>query len=149
MRKLVIAVLLAASPQVVSSQEACTYDRCALRVEMRNIVAGSQGIEKYPLRLFSTPRLEDRLAISDSALAHYRVFTSNHVSANVWNLVGGSLLAFGMVDSISDADVMSTEVGIGVTVVGVIASLIGNNKTRKAQNGLARAIWWYNRELPR
>lgn len=149
MRNLLLVLLLAVSPQILHSQESCTYDRCALRVEVGNIVVGKDGAEKYRLRPFSTPpRLEERLASSDSALAHYRVFTQNHVSGNVWSLIGGLTLGFGLVSGFDDTGV-STEVAIGATVVGAITSLIGSGKIRKAQNALARSVWWYNRDLQR
>ena len=148
MRSLLLVVLFAVSPQILHSQESCTYDRCALRVEVGNIVVGKDGAEKYRLRAFSTPRLEERLALSDSALTHYRVFTRNHVSGNVWSLIGGLTLGFGLVSGFDDTGV-STEVAIGATVVGTIATLIGSGKTRRAQNALSRSVWWYNRDLQR
>ena len=130
------------------SQDACTYDLCAMRVELGRIVVGQHGMQSYKLAPFSTPRLESRLATSDSARAYYTVFEDNHVPGNVWTLVGGLAMGFALAAS-SDPEWLSSEYTLGITIVGGIATLIGSRKVRKAQNALARSIWWYNRDLPR
>ena len=119
-----------------------------MRIETGQIVAGQYGTEIYRLRPFSTPRFESRLASSDSALAHYRVFAENHVPGNVWGMVGGLSLGFSLAAS-ADVNWAPRELVIGTAVFGAISILIGSNKSRKARNSLARAIWWYNRDLPR
>jgi hypothetical protein len=148
-KKSLLFAFLVLGPQVLNAQDTCTYDRCALRLEGATVVAGRDGAERYRLSPFSTPRLEERFAANDSALAHYRVFTQNHVSGNLWSMLGGLSLGFALSVGFDDDTSISGEVVIGTAVVGAVATLIGGSKLRRARKGLAQSIWWYNRDLPR
>jgi hypothetical protein len=144
-KMIVPALVLLMSPAALPAQD-CTYDTCALRIEGTRVVAGREGAAVATLRAFRTPRLEDRFAVSDSAAAHYVRFADNYVAGNVWSMVGGGALGLAYAASNDDA---STTLIAGSIAVGIVASLVGGNKVRKAQAALSRAVWWYNRDLPR
>ena len=142
---LLVIVLLGAVAET-HAQAPCTYDRCALRIEGRRVLAGTQGERLGNIGPFSIPDLDQRLTLSDSALAHYRIFRNNYRSGTLWALAGGALWGVGYL-SIDAQDGYALPV---VALTGsVVASVIGLRKSVRAQKALARTVWWYNRDLQR
>lgn len=151
MRKILLAIACVMTAQTANAQQACTYDSCALRIENAHVVAGQHGAAIGRLGLISTPGLDDRLSLPDSAAAHYRIFKDNYVSGNLWSILGSVTITLVMISpAISGREFASSDAVITAgTIAGVVATIIGARKSSKAHAELARSIWWYNRELPR
>jgi hypothetical protein len=126
----------------------CTYDTCALRIQAPTLttplllVRGSEDVEVVRLGLLE-PAIAPFVAISDSAAAHARVYDVLYDRGSILNITG-TVLAIAAPVFMRGAmqKIAFTGVGIGLTVYGGVL-------TNRANDALARAIWWYNRELPR
>jgi hypothetical protein len=145
-----LAAGLAAYPGAASAQAqpACTWDSCALRVQPptlttpQMLVRGTQGVEVVRLGLLE-PAVAPFVAYSDSAAYHARTYDVLYDRGSIINIagtvigIGAPILLRGTMQKIA-----FTGVGIGLTVYGGVL-------TNKANDALNRAIWWYNRDLPR
>ena len=95
---------------------------------------------------FRAPSLADFAAREDSAGIYFREFRAEHTSGN-WLLLLGALTAVAgeVVVSQSDQDVLGT----GLVVAGLGVMIGGGERARRGRNALQRAIWFYNRTLPK
>jgi hypothetical protein len=150
MRRLAAALLVALGPAAAGAQ-ACSYDRCALRREgvffSQRIVAGVDG-RVVARQGFAGFRLDSALAGSDRALAEARVHRRETGVGGLLMLAGTVLGAVALVDAARNGDELTA--GRGAMLAGGAAlSVVGGWRLQIADRALNRAIWWYNRELPR
>jgi hypothetical protein len=148
---LVLGVILSLCPATraaVHAQTPCTYDSCALRIQAPTLttplmlVRGHDSVEVVRLGLLE-PAIAPFVTLSDSAVAHARVYDVLYDRGTVLNIagtvvaIGAPLLLRGAMQKIA-----FTGAGIGLTVYGGVL-------VNQANDALNRAVWWYNRELPR
>ena len=129
----------------------CTYDRCAMRVEHQRLVRGVPGAETDvgQLGLWSPPRLAVLVQQSDSARYHAELFERHYRAGARLSLlggaVGGALLGLGWRAS-DERDGWRLA---AASVPFLALSLYGEHRRSVGRRALARAIWWYNRDLAR
>jgi hypothetical protein len=144
-----LALLLPAAPlHAQAAQQPCTYDTCALRVQAptlttpQKLVRGADGVEVVKLGLLE-PAVAPWLSVSDSAVAHARIYDVLYDRGSIVSMTG-TVIAIG-----APILLRGTMQKIAFTGVGVGLSMYGGTLVNQANDALAQAIWWYNRELPR
>lgn len=141
---LLLVALCAAKTGSADAQHLCTtYDECALRREQEKIVAGREGRVVGTLGFLDATDMTAVFAANDSAAQHYRSFHRNYVAGSALNLV--STITFGGWWFFRKD--LSTRAEIGFALTGILTGILGNSLEKKADQGLARAMWWYNRDL--
>lgn len=125
----------------------CTYDRCALRYEEPWIVAGQPGTRVGRLGFLVAPHLVEYVRESDSALTWALRFERGHSAGQGLAAVGGLLSLGSFIWGLTGPDNAWGPIALGVG--GVAFDLAGGIKLRIARRDMERAIWWYNRDLPR
>ena len=148
-----LAVLapLGASAQPVAP-EMCTYDLCALRVEPAfsgpRLVAGAGGTPAGQLGPFGSA-LSRAVASNERALEQARIYEQTRVPAFLAAL-GASLLVVAATaaapDPLGDD---SAALQTGALVGGVALGVVGVRLGLRSQRAASRAVWEYNRDLPR
>lgn len=139
----------AAHSPLAAQDSTCSYDRCALALHRsfwsQYLVRGDSAVPVARIG-FRAPTLAEFAARQDSAGIYTRRFRGYHTSGN-WLLLLGALTAAAgeIVVSESREDVL----GSGIFVVGLGVMITGAERTRRGRNALQRAIWFYNRTLPR
>ena len=130
---------------------ACTYDTCALRREgvffSQRVVAGVGG-RVVARQGFAGFRLDSVLAASPRALAEARIHRREARVGGALLLAGTVLGAVALVDAARDRDDLTTARAT-MLVAGAGMSLVGGWRAQIADRALNRALWWYNRDLPR
>ena len=145
-----VALLGALAPCPLAAQDStCSYNRCALALHRsfwsEYVVRGDSAVRVARIG-FRAPSLADFAAREDSAGIYFREFRAEHTSGN-WLLLLGALTAVAgeVVVSQSDQDVLGT----GLVVAGLGVMIGGGERARRGRNALQRAIWFYNRTLPK
>lgn len=124
----------------------CTYDDCALRIRSPTLttaaalVRGRTEEELVPLG-FRQPFVSSFFERSDSAYAHASRYDVLYDRGGFMN-IAGTVLAIA-----APIIFPNTSQKIGFTLAGVGLSFWGGLVTNSANDALARAIWWHNREL--
>jgi hypothetical protein len=148
---LTLLMLLTPSAAPLRAQAAprpCTYDTCALRVQAQTLtspqklVRGAASAEVVKLGLLE-PAVAPFLALSDSAVAHAQIYDVLYDRGSIVSLTG-TIIAMG-----APILLRGTMQKIAFTGVGIGLSMYGGTMVNQANEALARAVWWYNRELPR
>jgi hypothetical protein len=148
--------LAAQDPAPASKPAApCSYDACALRVEEGRVLRGRQGEQVGRLRWFSATSLLPLVGPSDSARFYASEFDRHYGAGARWSALGGladGVLIASLLHTTSAAGTNDRWRGrdwllLGGAVVGLGASVYGEHQLKRARRGLARAIWWHNREL--
>ena len=146
----------------------CTYDTCALRRESvffsERLLAGAEGRVVARPRLFGAFPLDSVVRGVPDAEPHARLYRRERVRSGVLTAVGGALAIAGIVSAIDGSDGDCTVVGVGsvvgcsnrnrgrttALVVGSAAfNIAGAWRFQIADRALNRAVWHYNRALPR
>lgn len=150
---LLVFALTAASPAFAQDEPAdslCTYDTCALRVESgflsTRIVRGVEGVPVSGLGLFGTS-LSEVVGSSERALEHARIYDRTRTPAALTALGAGLLLGFGA--AMAQDEQVSDGVGLGMTIGGLGLAVVSIQLGNRSQRAFSRALWWYNRDLPR
>jgi hypothetical protein len=138
------ALLLLADTDAARAQQ-CTYHECALRLEDNRIVAGQAGREVGRLNFLAATDLTQTFSVSDSAAAHYRVFRDYYGTGSLLSSISGATMTGVWVFR----DRLSTGYEIGILLSALVVGALGGHHSRRAQQGLSRAMWWYNLDLPR
>ncbi|HEY0672777.1 MAG TPA: hypothetical protein VGD27_10945 [Longimicrobiales bacterium] len=141
----ICALFIALDAQSANAQQACTYDQCALRREQEKVLAGREAKPIGTLGFLDATDMTEIFAANDSAARYYRAFHNNYVAGSALNLV--STITFGGWWFFRKD--LSTRAEIGFALTGLISGFFGSSLETKADEGLARAIWWYNRDLQR
>ncbi len=135
----------------VLSDSLCTYDTCALRIESfffggTRIVRGADGEQLGRFGLFGSD-LSEAVASSERALVEARAYESRRAPASLSGVGGSVLLALSIYlnESPGSSDALET----GALVGGFGLSFLSIHFSTQAQRSRARAVWWYNRDLPR
>ena len=139
-----------AAPDVPAGATAdeCTYDLCALRIEPAlfgpRIVAGADGVPVGRLSLFGGD-LSAAVASNEVALEQARIYEDARLPS-VLAAVGASLLL-----SVSSASEVGGDASVrtGALVGAVALSVVGIRLGLRSQRAASRAVWEYNRDLPR
>jgi hypothetical protein len=141
-------LLHAAALQGQAAPRRCTYDTCALRVQPPTLTApqmlvrGVAGTEVVRLGLLE-PEVAPFVTLSDSAVAHARVYDVLYDRGSIISLTGT------VISIAAPILLRGTMQKIAFTGAGVGLTVYGGALTNRANDTLARSIWWYNRELPR
>ena len=128
----------------------CTYDTCALRVESGKIVRGITGEKVERFGLFGNAEVAKHVRLSDSAVVYARMYERNQVSGFVVLFIGEgvALGALGYFDAPLGVGLPSISTTRGAIAIGGLGIMLyGARRLSKANRGLSRAIWWYNRDL--
>jgi hypothetical protein len=124
----------------------CTYSRCALRVDYgfwsTRLVRGSTDERVARLGWFGSG-VGVLLAASDSAAHYARQYQNRRVTSDVVGLIGTALILIGW------ASGEGLEDGGPLTLGGLTLGLVGLPFAFASRRSLDRALWWYNRDLPR
>jgi hypothetical protein len=145
---LTFAGTLGAGEAMAQAPQPCTWDTCALRVQPPSLttplmlVRGAQGEEVIRLGLLE-PAVAPWVALSDSAVAHARVYDLLYDRGSILN-IAGTVIAIG-----APILLRGTMQKIAFTGAGIGMTIYGGALVNQANDALNRAIWWYNRELPR
>jgi hypothetical protein len=129
---------------------ACTYDECGLRVEPGGIFRGPallRGSGGRRVARFGQlgPDLPGIVAGADSAVAHARAFRPLQRRAGAAGLLAGAAaLTAAVLGGVSDAN-DPAPFSVAAGVLGVYAGF----EAKRAARELSRALWWYNRAIPR
>ena len=147
----------------------CTYDACALRRERvffsERLLAGTRGA------VVARPRFGGAFAVDSivrgvpEAVPYAERYRREQVRGQVLTLVGTLLSAAALVDAVRNADGGTCAVVAGVAgacsrdgwrgrdtallLGGIAFNVTGGWRIQIADRSLNRAIWYYNRALPR
>jgi hypothetical protein len=143
------------APAGVTAAPACTYDACALRLERTAILRGAGGAPVGRLGTFGAPALTPLVAGSDSAARHAAVFDREYGTGKKL-LHGGAVVALVPLTILLhrtrdlDRDVTAGDWALlAAAVPGLAVEIWGARKVERSLKALSRAVWWYNRDLPR
>ena len=154
MRRAVVPSLMllctALTPPTVRAQvapdSACTYSRCALRVDYgwfsTRLVRGTTGEPVARLGWFGSG-VDVLLTASDSAAYYAREYQTRRQTDALLGLLAGALLIAGFADG-EDMDE-----GGPLILAGLTLSLVSLPFTVGIRRSLDRSVWWYNRDLSR
>ena len=160
----VLATIMAAAAAVpAGAQQAeaaragagCTYDTCALRRERvvwgeRLLVGNTE--RRVRLRGFSYP-LDSVFAGHERALAEAAIYRREARAGGLFSLLGLGLSVASILsirDDCVDRDRCAwTGRSTALVLGGLTTTAIGGWRLQIADRQLNRAIWWYNRDLPR
>lgn len=146
----VLFALLATAGAAEAQQTApCTYDSCAIRLRFRGtgdrkIVAGDAAFPVEDGGFFSK-NVPVLAAGSDSVRFHYVEYRSHATRAAWLGILGG--VAVGVGASINYDD--NKAAVISLISSGAILGIISSVNHSRSEEHLQRAIWLYNRDLPR
>ena len=134
---------------LVAQDSTCSYDDCALALHRsfwsQYLVRGDSAVRVARIG-FRAPTLAEFAAREDSAGVYVRRFRAYHTSGSWLMLVGALAAAAGeLVIYESREDVL----GSGMVLVGLGVMITGGERSPRGSNALQRAIWFYNRSLPR
>ena len=125
---------------------ACTYSRCALRIEHRllstRVVRGASGESVGRLGWFGGG-VDVLLAGRDSAAHYARQYRSKRTTADALTATSIALALISVTQNDSFAD------GAPFLIAGTTLELIALPFWLGARRSLERSVWWYNRDLPR
>ena len=148
---IVLVTLVTLGIRAGAAQEpACTWDRCALRVQSSlfsmKVVRGSAGETVAKLGGFG-PRIAPLAASPDTAVQRYYAQFRGAANRATALTLGGFALGVAAVVAYSHHDTR----GSAGWLLGASAlvDIIQFAEQRHASDRLERAIWWYNRGLPR
>ena len=157
----VLAVILLSSapaagqePSLPNAASTCTYHACALRLEQRRLLRGAEGQPILSLGIWGAPSLRPQVASSDSALAYAAEFDRHYTAGTRTGFLGllGAAVAGALYAHYDDRALSSDRpimVPLGVAAVSLGLTVYGGRRMDRAMRSLSRAIWWYNRDLPR
>ncbi len=145
----------------------CTYDACALRRERvffsERLLAGARGAVVARPRAFGAFRLDSIVRGVPEAAPHAARYRREQVRGQVLNLVGAALSAVALIDAVNRSDGDCVVVGVvpscdnrgwrgrntALLLGGLGFNFVGGWRLQVADRSLNRAIWYYNRALPR
>lgn len=153
----VLAAALCARPALAQAPplEGCSYDRCALRVEPRvfeapQIVRGTFGVPVASLGLLGAD-VERIVQGADSAVRQARAYRDSRRRTLAAGAASVVLASAAVAQCDEPGFILPGCSGsAGPLFVAAIAGTIyGSVEHARANRALSRALWWYNRALPR
>lgn len=172
-RCLVSAILVtgASSPalaqQPAGAAPGCTYDTCALRRERvffaERLLAGTQGRVVGRPRFFGTLPIDSLVRGVPEARPYARTYRVEQTRGQVLAFVGTVLSVAALIDAANSSGTCVSAVPViaacsnggfngrntALLVGGAVTGAIGGWRLQISDRALNRAIWWYNRALPR
>ncbi len=151
---LVLCGALPASAQRAPAADSlCTYDACALRIEPAflgglRIVRGAEGERVGRLGLFGSD-LSEAVASSERAREYALEYERSRTAATLVTLGGVALYALAVIGAESGPPSDSNALWIGALAGGVGLTFYGTHLNLGSERARSRAVWWYNRDLPR
>lgn len=154
MRASLWALALVASARIAEAQQpaTCSYDSCALRFQHRSVlgvrvVQGASAVKAEGNGVFShrIPALESR---SDSVHFHYAEYRSHATRAGVLGILGAFTMSVGYA-LLDHAPHDNRALKISVIASGAVVGFVAGINKARSQDHVQRAIWLYNRDLPR
>lgn len=132
-------------------QDACSYESCALWMKeaswfgRTSVVRGRMGTSVA--QLDRSQELQDLFAASDSSRAYYARFVATDRRADRLAMVAATLAVAGLVVEVLDeGEGSSWSIGLELGAAGLLG--LGSRPLRRqGKTEIARAIWWYNRQL--
>lgn len=141
---------VAARSGAVQSDTLGNYDSQALRLESHwgdyRVVKGREGQVVGTVGLLRSFDVEKLVSKSPVAAAEARVYQSNHLPGSIVGTAGGIAFVTGLIMSSNSSNNASSPV---LVIFGAGAMAWGASHLNTAYSALSRAIWWYNRDLPR
>jgi len=133
-----------------TSDSSRSYDAQALRVESRwgslNIIRGVNGPVVGTVGWFRRFDVEQLVESSPQATTAARAFKSNNFRGSLITGLGVTTLVVGAVITSNSSSNAASPM---LMVAGAGAMVWGVQYLNKGYSALSRAMWWYNRDLPR
>ena len=127
-----------------------TYGASALRFETSwgnvSLIRGADGPVVGTLGWFRDFDLTQLLATSPSAVADARVFQTNNFRGSIIGAIGATTTMVGVIVAANSSNNAASPV---LVIGGVGAMVWGAQHLSTSYSALSRALWWYNRDLPR
>ncbi|HLA13503.1 MAG TPA: hypothetical protein VJZ25_00635 [Gemmatimonadaceae bacterium] len=144
------AIATASAPNPTRAEAEGTYDSRALRLEADwgrlRILQGVDGLVVGKAGAFKTANVEKIVAGSPRAETEAKLFRASHRRGALAASVGTVTLVVGIAVASSNANNAATPV---LMIAGAGGMLWGARQINAAYSSLSRAVWWYNRDLPR
>lgn len=132
------------------ADSANSYDGRALRFESSwgnvRIIRGADGQVIGTSGWFRDAELEKIVAGSPSAIAQARLYEKDNFRGSLVGTVGALATVVGLVLTTNSSNSASSP---ALVIGGVGALLWGAQHLTMSYSALSRALWWYNRDLPR
>lgn len=140
------------------SDSLCTYDRCALWLDVHGLVQGAEArllarhrwLRPMPLRRFVS---------GDSAVHYATRYEHERRHGAKLHVLGGLAIGAGMVIALANdcgpsadrCDIGNRAAAASITLLvgGITVDLVGQRSTSRAGRAHARALWWHNRQFAR
>ena len=147
--------VLAQTPASPNDSSACTYDTCALRLQGQRLLRGTSGSRVLTLGPWRASSLRPHVAWSDSASYHAAIFDRHYTAGTRLTTIG--LLGTGVMGLLYGEHLRGGEDWSDATFIAHAAASAlflglleyGSRRLARAHGGLSRAVWWFNRDLPR
>jgi hypothetical protein len=140
----------AAEHGMATTDSAHSYDSRALRFESTwgnvRIIRGADGQLVGTGGWFRDTELEKLVASSPNALAQARLYEKNNFRGSLVGTVGAVTSVVGLVLTTNSSNSASSP---ALIIGGVGAMVWGVQHVNMSYSALSRALWWYNRDLPR
>jgi len=144
------AITAVSAPNPAAAGSEGTYDSRALRLEADwgrlRILQGVDGMVVGTAGPFRTAKVEKIVAGSARAETEAKLFRGSHRRGALSGAIGAVTLAAGIVVASNNSNNAATPVLI---IAGAGGMLWGARQINSAYSSLSRAVWWYNRDLPR
>ncbi len=133
-----------------TTDSARTYDARALRFESSwgnvKIIRGAEGQLVGTSGWFRDIELEKLVASSPTAVAQARQYEKNNFRGSLAGTLGALGAAVGLVLTTNGSNNASSP---ALLIGGIGAMLWGAQHLTMSYSALSRALWWFNRDLPR
>jgi hypothetical protein len=137
-------------PVTAPTDSARNYDARALRFESSlgnvRIIRGADGQLVGKGGWFRDIELEKLVASSPNALAQARLYERNNFRGSLVGTVGAVTSVVGLVLTTNSSNSAASP---ALIIGGVGAMVWGVQHVNMSYSALSRALWWYNRDLPR
>ena len=140
--------ILTTGPTLMTAQER-NYDENALRIdEHRGTISIVRGVSETVVAKIGVFRAVDVAAVvspSPKAVAEATVFQRNY-RLGTW-IASLGIVTLGAAIGASRISGMNQAISTSLTIVSVSLITYGGSRLETAHRALAKAIWWYNRDL--
>lgn len=140
--------ILTTGPTLMTAQER-NYDENALRIdEHRGTISIVRGVSETVVAKIGVFRAVDVAAVvspSPKAVAEATVFQRNY-RPGTW-IASLGIVTLGAAIGASRISGMNQAISTSLTLVSVSLITYGGSRLETAHRALAKAIWWYNRDL--
>jgi F420-dependent methylenetetrahydromethanopterin dehydrogenase len=143
-----VTIMFALGTNTAAAQES-SYDERALRIDEHmgtlRLVRGTSETVVAKIGTFRGGNVAEAVSLSPKAVAEAKVFQDNYRPGSWMAAIGIATLGAAIgAARISD---LNQAVPISLAVVSVSLIAVGGLKLDTAYRALARAVWWYNRDL--